>query len=207
MSTTTVEKSAAPTTPPTKKYVWREGARFGAQDPQIVGQTLAVIEMNNRGCKDLDQKIVDAARLPSSPIHSYFDWSDSVAAKKWRQEQAALLRRSIKVVITQAGAPSKMIQLPIFTSETKFGSREKGSFFPTDDGMKTPSLRQHILQRALDEARAFMNKYQTLSGVQPIIKSIQSVLAKHAAKAKKKSTKKPKARKQVKKKRPKKKKP
>jgi hypothetical protein len=41
--------------------------------------------------------ILDDARHPDSPIHGHFDWSDTVAAEKWRLQQAAQLVTAVRV--------------------------------------------------------------------------------------------------------------
>ena len=37
--------------------------------------------------------VVDVARDPEHPLHSRFEWDDSIAAEKWRLEQAGQLLR------------------------------------------------------------------------------------------------------------------
>ena len=41
--------------------------------------------------------VVDYARDPDTALHAYFDWEDSVAAEKWRIEQARRIIRSVHV--------------------------------------------------------------------------------------------------------------
>lgn len=42
--------------------------------------------------------LLDTAKRKTSPLHSLFDWDDSVAAEKWRTHQARKLARAIHVV-------------------------------------------------------------------------------------------------------------
>jgi hypothetical protein len=42
--------------------------------------------------------VVDLARDPDHELHSRFEWDDSVAAEKYRQEQARDLIRKVRVV-------------------------------------------------------------------------------------------------------------
>lgn len=44
--------------------------------------------------------VVIAASDENSVLHEYFDWDDSVAAKKWRIEQARVLIRKVQVIYT-----------------------------------------------------------------------------------------------------------
>src|SRR5210317_675994 len=45
------------------------------------------------------QQVLEAARNESSPLHSFFDWDDDVAAESWRLHQARTLIKSVKVEI------------------------------------------------------------------------------------------------------------
>lgn len=43
--------------------------------------------------------VVEDARDPDSPLHEHFDWDDTSAAERYREEQARGLIRQVKVVI------------------------------------------------------------------------------------------------------------
>lgn len=45
-----------------------------------------------------DRVLMDAKR-PNSPLHSEFEWDDSIAADQFRVEQARALIRSVRVVV------------------------------------------------------------------------------------------------------------
>jgi hypothetical protein len=47
--------------------------------------------------------VLDAARDPSHPLHSRFEWDDSVAAEKFRLEQAHTLIQKAKVAYQAPG--------------------------------------------------------------------------------------------------------
>lgn len=46
------------------------------------------------------EEIVEVARNPKHPLHDAFEWDDSIAAEKWRLDQARVLIRTVQVVIT-----------------------------------------------------------------------------------------------------------
>lgn len=63
--------------------------------------------------------VVDEAREPSHPLHSRFEWDDSVAAEKWRHEQAHELITSVKVTFKNAeGKPQGIRQFHAVRSGT-----------------------------------------------------------------------------------------
>ena len=43
--------------------------------------------------------VVEAARDPESPLHTHFEWDDTAAAAKWREEQARQLIRNIRIEV------------------------------------------------------------------------------------------------------------
>lgn len=46
--------------------------------------------------------VVEVARPADHPLHSRFEWDDSVAGEAWRRQQAHELIRSVKVVYREA---------------------------------------------------------------------------------------------------------
>jgi hypothetical protein len=47
------------------------------------------------------ERVVEAARLESHPLHHRFDWDDRVAGDSWRRHQAAELIRSVRIRYTR----------------------------------------------------------------------------------------------------------
>lgn len=47
--------------------------------------------------------VVDAARDASHPLHGRFEWDDSIAGEKYRQQQASELIRSVRVRYVEGG--------------------------------------------------------------------------------------------------------
>jgi len=46
--------------------------------------------------------VLEEARDPGHPLHSRFEWNDSVAAEKYRLEQARELIRKVKIIYKEA---------------------------------------------------------------------------------------------------------
>ena len=45
------------------------------------------------------QDLIDAAEPPDSELHDLFEWDDTIAARKWRLNQARKLIKSIEVIV------------------------------------------------------------------------------------------------------------
>lgn len=54
--------------------------------------------------------VLDAAQDNDSPLHGFFEWDDSVAAKEWRVEQARDLIRRVKIVVTVDEVEYKVVK-------------------------------------------------------------------------------------------------
>jgi hypothetical protein len=59
--------------------------------------------------------VVDAARSPSSPLHSKFEWDDAVAGEKPRLYQARTLIRSVRIIELD-GQEERLIHVPAIAS-------------------------------------------------------------------------------------------
>lgn len=53
--------------------------------------------------------VVTDARDPTSPLHSHFEWDDSVAAERHRLSQARTLIRSVKIHVTVRDTPLSVV--------------------------------------------------------------------------------------------------
>lgn len=53
------------------------------------------------------QIVVDEARPEDAPLHSHFEWDDSVAGEKYRREQAGRMIRSVRIEYTPASATER----------------------------------------------------------------------------------------------------
>jgi hypothetical protein len=73
------------------------------------GQLQAVYDQHSELTPDL---VVDVARDPEHPLHSRFEWDDSVAGEAWRRQQAHDLIRKVKVVYREAdeSGPEKSVR-------------------------------------------------------------------------------------------------
>ena len=101
--------------------------------------------------------IIEAARPASSPLHNKFTWDDTVAAHKWRLEQArALLRVTVHYLTNDTEA------VRVFVSLTPDRDGENGGYRRLVSVMSDKELRQQLLDDAMDEMQRFREKYKEL---------------------------------------------
>jgi len=116
------------------------------------------------------QDIVREASRERSPLYDWFDWSDDSAGEKWRLHQARLLLNSITVkVMFEKGEKSYRKYLNV---KVKQDGEWKRFYVETDTVLKTPSLKEQILQRAINEALYWKQTYQDYLELESIFKSV-----------------------------------
>ena len=67
--------------------------------------------------------IVKDARRPTSILHDQFEWDDGKAAQQWREEQARVLIRSIRVTIT---TDTSVIDTVAYVRDPEAATAEQG---------------------------------------------------------------------------------
>ncbi len=101
--------------------------------------------------------VVEAARDSSSPLHSHFEWDDSEAAEKWRQEQARQLIRSITITVDR-GEP---VQVRAYVSLP--ADRENGNGYRRiEDVMSNEFMRKQLAGEISDTIQCWEKKAAAL---------------------------------------------
>lgn len=77
-------------------YIFRPGLSFGRINPNTAGREL---ERIRKKYKQLAPRhVVAEAEPPKAPLHAAFEWDDSKAAQRWREDTARNLIRSVVIV-------------------------------------------------------------------------------------------------------------
>lgn len=103
------------------------------------------------------EMVVEEARPPDSPLHPYFDWDDSVAAEKWRREQAHQLIIRCRVTIT--AGEGRTLKVRRYTGLPR-GEGPAFDFVPTEQALT--SQRDLVLAQARMEMDTLRRKYEAL---------------------------------------------
>jgi len=129
------------------KFSWKSGSRVKLK-AQSTGEYLYKLA-GKKG--DLTAEIVlQDARLPSSPIHSFFDWNNKLAAEKWRMRQARYLLASVEVKLGEDTAPIRAFA----------NIRIEESVYSTIIvAMSDKQKREYVVRRAWEELRDWRKRY------------------------------------------------
>jgi hypothetical protein len=138
-------------------------------NPQKIGEALTAISATNGGHL-IPSAVVQAARDAKSVLHRHFEWTDKVAAEKYRLDQARSLIRCIHVESdnTESGVARAFLSI-----------REKDgtSYRSIDDVMNSADLQSRVLAQAERDLLAFENRYRNLSEVCDLIREARERLA------------------------------
>lgn len=108
-------------------------------------------------------QIVEKARDERSELHKCFEWDDSIAAEKYRLEQA---RYILRVLVIQHPEEDKAENPPIRYFQ-KTNNNE--GFKPSKIIFHKQDEYQALLKRAWEELRAFKQKYSMLQELDEIL--------------------------------------
>lgn len=120
--------------------------------------------------------VVDHASAKESPLHPYFEWDNSKAAKEFRLVQAAQLIRRVKVTYEKSDNATINVRAFVNVRDSKdddLGSR--GIYVPVETALTTPNYRDQLFRSANRDAKAFRTKYSALQEASEIIGAIDKV--------------------------------
>lgn len=99
--------------------------------------------------------VVETARDPEHPLHSRFEWDDSVAAEKWRLEQASQLLRVVKL----PADPGRPDDLRAFVA-VKGKDSHRADYVPTEEALADEFVRKLVLRDMEREWRLLKRRYE-----------------------------------------------
>ena len=118
------------------------------------GQLQAVYDQHSELTPDL---VVDVARDPEHPLHSRFEWDDSVAGEAWRRQQAHDLIRKVRVVYREADETGPEKSIRVFHAVRS----DKGHVYePVEKVVADDFTRRLLLNDMEREWKALRKRYQ-----------------------------------------------
>lgn len=134
------------------EIVWADG--YGASKYKYVNARKVYDEIISIGDSATPEQIVDRARDENSELHKCFEWNDSIAAEKWRKQEAREIRHFL-IIRNEKEPDAPKIHALYFTGNGE-GYKAAPAVF------RNPDEHAALLQRAYAELRAFSEKYRTL---------------------------------------------
>jgi hypothetical protein len=101
--------------------------------------------------------VVDEARDEAHPLHSRFEWDDSVAGEAWRRSQAHELIRSVRLVYREATEQEAARSVRAFHAVR----REDGHTYETaEEVIEDPFAKRLVLADMEREWKALKRRYE-----------------------------------------------
>jgi hypothetical protein len=166
-----------------QKVIYRAapGAPFPAKEAPAIGRYLENLERTSGG-GITPIVVVKDAKKPSSPLHRYFCWDDTEAARKYRLWQARMLVNHLLVIVEKDGNDHSLkgFHSVKISVEGEKAERSYASLATVDNDH---ILREQVLQQALKELAYWQMRYGQLEELWEVNKAINR--AKKRARAKK----------------------
>lgn len=157
-------------------YEFADGARFqpGARidDPKLVGEHIDFLRKQQKG-ELTPQDVLADAKNPNSPLHSFFEWSDTAAAEQYRLQQARGLIRAVVAVYVSDDKPAVRTRAYVHIPEPS-----APHYRSADQAMSTKKTRDLVLQRAWREFQQWKARYKDLKEFSTLFEAADEVAQK-----------------------------
>ena len=111
-------------------------------------------------------EVLEKAKDETTELHKCFEWNDSIAAEKYRLEQA---KEIIRMLVYEKETKEQAVVRYYAKTETKHVYQPTKQFLVQEDEY------QGLLRRALAELEAFKNKYHTLTELESIFDAMETI--------------------------------
>lgn len=152
-------------------FEFADGARFqpGAKaDAKAVGGHMEFLRNQCKG-ELTAQDVLDDARNPNSPLHSFFEWNDSAAAEAHRLAQARGLIRSVVAIYVSDDKPAVRQKAYVHIREAGAPHYREASH-----AMSQKSTRDMVLKQAWRELKQWRQRYADMKEFAALIDEIDA---------------------------------
>lgn len=142
-------------------YQWKLGSHVKGS-AQVAGEVCEQLEKQGR----LSAKILlDESRPEDAPLHNSFEWDDSIAAEKYREDQAREIIRSLVIV------PEKAVPVRGFFKI----ERAENTYQAIDTILSCEESAEKLFNTALRELHAVQKKYSAIKKLDRVWGAIEEV--------------------------------
>ncbi|KTR78004.1 hypothetical protein NS234_04875 [Microbacterium oxydans] len=107
--------------------------------------------------------VVDVARDNKHPLHHRFEWVDTIAAEKYRLQQAGDLIRRVKIsYLDSTEKPQEIRAFLAVRAPTDEDGAATAAYVPTEEAMSDPFTSALLLREFERDWKSFKAKYQHL---------------------------------------------
>ena len=154
-----------------KRYYFSVERLYGDLTAEVAAKELEKIQ-KKKG-KILPEYVVEEAENENSPLHDVFEWDDTVAASRFRIQQARDLIRNIQVEIV-----TKKVNCDIRAFvNVKTQDDERRSYQPIKKAIADDTAYQDLLAQAKREMESFVTTYSQITELNDVKVEMLKALA------------------------------
>lgn len=153
-----------------EKFEWKAGVQFPVK-AETAAKTIRDLQKTLGKDSVTAKELLDDSRDENAPLHPCFEWNDSVAAEKYRVNQAHDIIRGIEVIIEDSETPTVT---RLFVNTQPVSPKKQGEYVSIDVVLNNSNYRAQVLSNALIELRAFQRKYAVYKELLGVFKAIDA---------------------------------
>lgn len=118
-------------------------------------------------------RVLEEARPEDSILHPIFEWDDTVAAERYRLEQARKLINNIEIEIEPTSDDDKPTTITAFVD---VGESKRARYVNITTAFQNEEMKEVVFQNALNELKAFEEKYRKFTEFDRLFEEINKLI-------------------------------
>lgn len=156
-------------------YKAAKGSILTDEQAQTYGDHIAKT-FSNGHLEVTPEDVLSDAKRKRSPLHNFFEWEDSVAAEKYRVQQARYMLRSIRVVVEKEAVEETRAFVPVVIREPEKEPRKV--YTTVQYALSDEQLRQQTIEYALKQLENWRNRWNEYTELADALRAVDEVIAK-----------------------------
>ena len=162
----------------TKRYERAKFSNFTNEQIQLIAAALAKLEAEEGEVRVT--RVAELARNPKYPLHDlvYAD-SQAIAAEKWRLEVVRRIIRSVRAVyVDDVGDEAFSTPMLVSVDRDQVSGEvvvKQRRYISTEKAYADPVIRQTLIDRALQQAEEWQERYRSIKELGLIFQAISVV--------------------------------
>ena len=153
---------------------------------RVNGIIKAPAEVTGKVCKDLidedgsvtPERLVEVSKPLDAPLHNEFEWDNTVAAQKYREEQARQIIKNVVIIeVSEETEDPKQVKCWVNSDRAFVATDERLHRYVTiDAALNTDTWKNNLLKAARRDMTSFITKYRRLNELSKIIDDMNNFL-------------------------------
>ena len=156
-------------------YSFGKWGKILKNSAEVAGPVLMALKESEKGLNP--DTLLEASRPEDAPLHNEFEWDDTVAAEKFRKEQARYIIRHLVVIHKDTNGAEQIVKDRAFV----FTGKKKTGYVPLGEALSNETWRANLLKAAYKDMEFFTAKYHRLNELSDVIDAMRRILSQRDA--------------------------